>query len=135
MSVFFTFQKTVFKSLLDTSSTPGYLSSFQAFSYRNLDTFSTPSESIKKVRGPSIAPRQLLDRSRFCSCVVSLFLDTFLIASSVDVLFPRHLPRQMARHLSTPYLSRFIEDLFKLPRVIRSLFLSIFLSIALYFLS
>ena len=43
-------EKLFFKSLLDTSLTPGYLSSFQAFfSYRNLDTSLTPGGSIEKV--------------------------------------------------------------------------------------
>ena len=45
ISMFFSSRKTVFKSLLDTSSTPGYLSSFQVFFYRNLDTWWIDRES------------------------------------------------------------------------------------------
>ena len=58
-------------------------------------------------------------------------LDTYICRRA----FSQHLPRQMAQHLSTPYLSRFTKDLFKLPHAIRSSFLSISLSIALCFLS
>ena len=82
MSVFFSSQKTVFKSLLDTSSTPGYLSSFQAcFSYRNLDTWWINRES---------------------SCL----LDNFAIARSIDWAFVLHMvgcSLTLARylHLST----------------------------------
>ena len=42
---------------------------------------------IEKVPGPSIASRQLVDRSSFSSCVFALFLDTFSTAVSVDVVF------------------------------------------------
>ena len=70
MSVFFSSRKTVFKSLLDTSSTPGYLSSFQAFfSYCNLDTSLTLGGSIEKVPIPTIASRHLVDWSSLISCV------------------------------------------------------------------
>ena len=85
ISVFFSSQKTVFKSLLDTSSTPGYLSSFQAFfSYCNLDTSSTPGGSIEKVPVSSIASRQLwIDRASILASD-GLFLDTSSIPVSVD---------------------------------------------------
>ena len=47
----FLFLKNCFEKLtrhhLDTFSTPGYLSSFQAFSYCNLNTSSTPGGSIE----------------------------------------------------------------------------------------
>ena len=69
MSVFFSSRKTVFKNLLDSSLTPGYLSSFQAFSYHNLDTSSTPGGSIEKVLVPSVASWHLMDRSSLISCV------------------------------------------------------------------
>ena len=46
-----------------------YLSSFQAFSYRNLDTSSTPGGSIEKVLVSSIASRHLVDQSSLISCV------------------------------------------------------------------
>ena len=57
------------KLFLKASSTPGYLSSFQAFSYRNLDTSSTLGGSIKKVLVPSIASREVVDQSSLNSCV------------------------------------------------------------------
>ena len=75
------------------------------FSYRNLDCFSTLGGSIEKVPRPSIASRQLVDRSSFCSCVFALFLDTFLTVSFVDVVF-----LDTSRHL---YLSRITKDLYK----------------------
>ena len=53
--------------------------------------------SIEKVPGPSIAPRQLVDRSSFCSCVFTLFLDNCICQRCVS----RHLSRQMSRHLLT----------------------------------
>ena len=40
-----------------------------------------------KVPGSSIASRQLVDRSSFFSYVLALYLDTFLTATSVDVVF------------------------------------------------
>ena len=120
ISVFFSSRKTVFKSLLDTSSTPGYLSSFQAFSYCKLDTSSTPGGSIKKVLIPSIVSRHLVDRSNLIFCVWCFV--------------PRHLldtciyQRPNPRHL---YLSSFNEVLFILPHAIQTSFLSISLSITL----
>ena len=93
ISVFFPSWKTVFKQsrqLLDTSSTPGYLSSFSTSFYHNLDSFSTARWIDRQtfwtlnsfsIAGGSIkllyylfcwiVPRQILDgyisRSLLCS--------------------------------------------------------------------
>ena len=57
---------------LDNCSTSSYLSSFQAFSYRNLDTSSTPGRSIEQIYVPSTPAWHLLD-----NCIYqSLKLDT-----------------------------------------------------------
>ena len=99
MYLFFSSRKTVFKSLLDTFSTPSYLSSFQAcFSYHNLDTWWIDRE----VHVSSIASRQL-GRSIELLCLIwwvvpRHFLDTFICRRP----FSRHLPRQLAQYLSTP---------------------------------
>ena len=134
MSVFFSSRKTVFKSLLDTYSTPGYLSSFQAFfSYCNLDTFSTPGGSIEKVLVSSIASQQL-GRSIELLCLIwwvvpRHLLDTFICRWP----FSQHLPRQLARYLSTPTsVEIYWWPLYSL-RAIRSSFLSISLEIPLSF--
>ena len=63
---------------------------------------STASGSIKKVLGPLIASRQLVDRSSFFLAFVELSLDSSTIASSVDAFFPRHPSRHLFRYLSTP---------------------------------
>ena len=91
------------KLLLKASSTPPrYLAICQtskAFSYRNLDNFSTPGGLIEKVPASSIASRQLVNQSSFCSCiwwfVPRHLLDTcicrrpfFSIPSSTDVSTP-----------------------------------------------
>ena len=94
------------KLLLKASSTPPrYLAicwASSAFSYRNLDSFSTPSGSIEKVLASSIASRHLVDRSSFCSCIWCFvprhLLDTYICRRP----FSRYLPQQMAWHLSTP---------------------------------
>ena len=95
MSVFFTSRKTAFHCCLDTFSIPPrYLVSCrasQAFSYRNLDTSSTPSGSIEKSPVSSIASRHLADRSSFCSGFWCLFLDTSSTLVSVDDHSSRHL--------------------------------------------
>ena len=56
------------KLFLKASSTPPrYLAVCRAslaFSYRNLDSFSTPGGSIENVFASSIASRHLVDRSR-----------------------------------------------------------------------
>ena len=57
------------KLILKASSTSGYLLSFQAFSYCNLNTSSTPCGSIEKVLVPLIASQHLVDQSSLISCV------------------------------------------------------------------
>ena len=57
---------------LNSCSTPSYLSSFQAFSYRNLDTSFTPGRSIEQISIPSTPAWHILDN---CICW-SLKLDT-----------------------------------------------------------
>ena len=42
---------------------------------------------IEKFPGPSIASRQLVDWSSFYSCVFALFLNTFSIVVSIDIVF------------------------------------------------
>ena len=100
--VFFSSWEIVFKQsrqLLDTSSTPGYLSSFSTSSYRNLDSFSTTRwvnrQNFWTLDSFSIAggliellyylfcwivPQQILDncicRSLLCLTPVSTPLDT-----------------------------------------------------------
>ena len=78
----FLFWKNYFKNLLNTSSTPGYLSSFQAFSYCNLNTSSTPSGSIEKVLVSSITSWHLhLSMAIFSTPTLtdcSTPLDTFI---------------------------------------------------------
>ena len=110
MFLFFSSRKTVFKSLLDTSSTPGYLLSFQAcFSYRNLDTSSTSGGSIEKVFVSSIASRQL-GRLIELLCLIwwvvprHLLLSTtiFSTPSSTACLIP--LDTYICRNLLMAYL-------------------------------
>ena len=108
-----------FLSNLDTSSKlPRHLAICQAlkvFSYRNLNRSSTVGGSNEKVPRPSIASRQLVDRSSFYSCVFALFLNTFLDSCICRRFFflNTFLDRWLdtSRHL---YLSRFIEDLYTL---------------------
>ena len=81
MSVFFSSRKTVFKSLFDTSSTPGYLSSFQAFF---LIAISTPP------------------RHRWINRESSCLVDSFSTARSIDrasVLDMLGCSSTLARHL------------------------------------
>ena len=87
------------------STPPRYLAvcrASSAFSYRNPDSSSTPSGSIKNASASSIASRHLLDRSRFWygiwCCVPRHLLNTCIYRRP----FSRHLPRQMSRHLLTP---------------------------------
>ena len=85
ISVFFTSRKTVLKSYLDTSSKPCYLSRFSSiFLIRNLDTSSILGGSIEKAPASSIAPRHLLDRSRFFLDSEFLLLDSFLDTSAIE---------------------------------------------------
>ena len=91
------------KLLLKASSTPSrYLAicrASSAFSYRNLDSFSTPGGSIEKVSASSIASRQLVDRSSFDSYiwwfVPRHLLDTCISQKPISW----HLHRQMTWHL------------------------------------
>ena len=86
------------KLFLKASLTPGYLSSFQAFSYCNLDRSLIFGGSIEKVPGPSIASRHLVDRSSFyswfwwvvpCYILNTLAVDGhFLTPSSTGVSIP-----------------------------------------------
>ena len=103
------------KLFLKAISTPSYLSSFQDFSYRNLDTSSTPGGSIK--------PHLL--------CLMFLYLDTFSTPVSIDSQILDTL-LNTSQHL---HLSSFTEVLYILPHVIRTSFLSISLLIALSLLS
>ena len=71
-------------------------------SYHNLDRSSTASGSNEKVPGLSIASWHLMDRSSLNSCVWC-FVPRHLLDSCIcQLCFSRHLPQQMARHLSTP---------------------------------
>ena len=99
------------KLFLKAISTPSYLSSFQDFSYRNLDTSSTPGGSIK--------PHLL--------CLMFLYLDTFSTPVSIDSQILDTL-LNTSQHL---HLSSFTEVLYILPHVIRTSFLSISLSLSL----
>ena len=121
-------EKVFSKSLLDTSSTPGYLSSFQAFfSYCNLDTSSTLSGLIEKVLISSIAFRWQLGRS-----TELLFLISWIV--------PRHMHLSIAIcstptsiDISTPSSVEINWWPIYSPRAIHNSFLSISLSIPLSF--
>ena len=134
MSVFFSSRKTVFKSLLDTFLTPGYLLSFQAFfSYRNLDTSLTPGGSIEKVLVSSIAFQQL-GRSIELLFLIWWFVPRHMLDTCICRRpFSQHLPRQISRHLSTPSSVEIYRWPIYSPRAIRISFLSISLSIPLSF--
>ena len=113
ISVFFSSRKTVFKSLLNTSSTPG--------------------GSIKKVLVSSIASRQL-GRSIELLFLIWWFVPRHMLDTYIcQRLFSRHLPRQIARYLSTPSSIEIYWWPIYSPRAIRSSFLSISLSIPLSF--
>ena len=101
------------RHLLDTSSTPCYLSSFSSFFfYRNPNSSSISDGSIKKAPASSTASRHLVHRLSFCSwiwCVVPRYL---LDTSAVDDHFlDTYLDSFLdtSRHL---HLSRFIEGLY-----------------------
>ena len=139
MSVFFSSRKTGFKMWLDTSSIPHWhlaiCRASQAFSYRNPDSSSILGGSIEKTPTFSIASRHLVDWSRFYSWIWWIVAWYLLDTSAVD------------KHFLDTYLNSFLNTsqhlicrallsvLFKPPRVIRTSFHSISLSIALYFLS
>ena len=98
ISVFFPYWKTIFKQ-------SRYLAICWALKLFLIAILTNPRQlggSIGKVPRPSIASRQLVDRSSFCSWsgtfVPRYLLDTCICRRA----FPRHLPRQMARHLSRP---------------------------------
>ena len=108
----FSFLEKRFLSYLDISSTPSYLSSFQKFSFRNLNRSSTArwidQESSWTLDSFSIDGGLI----KLLFCVFASFLDTSLIAVSVDVVFLNtFLDRWLdtSRHL---YLSRIIEALY-----------------------
>ena len=61
--------KKVARHLLDTFSTPCYLSSFSSFSFRNPDNSSILGGSIEKAPASSTASRYLVNRSSFCSWI------------------------------------------------------------------
>ena len=86
--VIFTSRKTILKRWLDTSSIPCYLSSFSSiFLKRNLDTSSILGGLIEKALASSIAPRQLVDRSSFCSWIWFFVARYLLDTSAVDDQF------------------------------------------------
>ena len=101
------------RHLLDTSSTPCYLSSFSSFFfYRNPDSSSISDGSIKKAPASSTASRHLVHRLSFCSwiwCVVPRYL---LDTSAVDDHF---LDTYLDSFLDTSqhlHLSSFTEGLY-----------------------
>ena len=108
---FFLLEKR-FLSYLDTSSTPGYLSSFQTFSYHNLNrsliAWWINRESSWTINSFSIAGGSI----ELLFSVFASFLNTSLTAVSVDVVFlDTFLDRWLdtSRHL---YLSRITEALY-----------------------
>ena len=108
-------KKMIFKlsrNLLNTSLTLGYLSSFQTFSYRNLNRSSTTrwidQESSWPFDSFSIAGGSI----ELLFCVFASFLDTSSATVFVDVVFlDTFLDRWLntSRHL---YLSRITEALY-----------------------
>ena len=58
--------------------------------------------SIDKISGPSIASRQLVDWSSFCSCIWWVVPRHFLDTRICRRPFPRYLPQQLSWYLSTP---------------------------------
>ena len=122
MSVFFSSQKTGFKSQLDTSSIPPwYLAIYRAslaFSYRNPNSFSIPGGSIELLflvlMSCSLTPpRYLLDTSTVndhfstpSSTGVSIPLDTCICRDLL--LAPFKLPMRSGTHFIR-YLSRYFS--------------------------
>ena len=88
--MFFPLEKRVL-SYLDTSLIPlQHLAIYRASKLFLITISIDPRQLgglIEKVPRPLIASRYLVDRSSFCSCVFTLFLDTSLTASSADVVF------------------------------------------------
>ena len=132
--VFFTSRKTVLKSCLNNSSIPCYLLSFSSIFFKcNLDTSLIPGGSIEKAPASSIAPRHLLDRSRFFLDSDFLLLDSFLDTSTIeDQILETYLDRYLdtSRYL---HLSRFTSCLYKASVRSGNHFSSISLSILLCF--
>ena len=132
--MFFPSWKTVFKlsrHLLDTSSTPGYLSSFQNFSYRNLNRSSTARWTNRESSWTLDSFLITSGSIELLFCFFASFLDTSSTAASVDVVFldtflnrwldtSRHL--YLLRITETLYirLSRFGSHFLDLSRSIRS---------------
>ena len=113
----FSLLKKLILSYLNTSSTPSrHLAICRALKLFLIAISTDPRQlggSIEKVPRPSIAYRQLVDRSSFCSCVFALFLNTFSTTSSVDVVFLDTFLKKWldtSRHL---YVSRITKDLYK----------------------
>ena len=87
----FSLLEKLFLSNLDTFSIPPrHLAICRALKLFLIAISTDPRQldgSIEKVPGPLIASWQLVDRSSFSSCVFALFLNTFSIAASIDVVF------------------------------------------------
>ena len=98
-----------FLSYVDTSSTPGYLLSFQTFSYNNFDRSSTArwidQESSWTFDSFSIASGSIKILFLYLCFVPQYLLDSCICRCC----FSWHLPQQMARHL---YLLRITEALY-----------------------
>ena len=101
------------RHLLDTSSTPCYLSSFSSFFfYRNPNSSSISDGSIKKAPASSIASRHLVDRSSFYSRIWWVVPRYLLDISAVNDHFLNtylHSFLDTSRYL---HLSSFIEGLY-----------------------
>ena len=101
----FSFLEKLFLSNLDNSSTSLDTCPF----FRDLKlvlitisiTVSIAGGSIEKVPGPSIASRQLVDRSSFFDHVWWILPWHLSTAASVGVLFSWHLSRHLTQYLST----------------------------------
>ena len=119
----FPFLKTIFKlsrHLLDTSSTPSSLSSFQNFSYHNLNRSSTARwidrESSWTFDSFSIAGGSI----ELLFCVFASFLDTSSTASFVEVVFlDTSICRELLKHYILGYCNPVLIFL-NLSRSIRS---------------
>ena len=127
-------EKLFLKSWLDTSLIASYLLSFLSFfSYRNLDSTSTPGGSIKKVSDLSTTPRHLVDRSSIISCFWCFSSSTASQHMICQCCFFLTLARQMSWHyLDTSSVENYWWSIYS-PRVICNSFLLISLSIPLTF--
>ena len=120
------------RHLLDTSSTPCYLSSFSSFfisqSWQLLDTWWIDRESscfLDSFSTPSGSIELLFLDLMSCSSILARYLSCWQV-------FSRHLPWQLPRHLIYRDL---LKVLYKPPRAIRTSFHLVSLSIAFCFLS